>query len=547
MKIKNITFNFFSSYFPQKGLRILIITLLLIGILFRCTNIDTKVYWGDEVFTSWRLAGYTLNEFVQQVSDGKIRTIDELQQYQRIDPEKSVIEPIKVLAVEDCHPPLYYIIAWFWQKTFGDSIAVKRSLSVAISLLIFPCLYLLCRELFASPLVGWIALGLVAVSPIHVLYAQEFRQYSLWTVTILLSGWALLRSMRLQTKSSWLIYAASLLLLLYTHLFSLFVAAGHLIYVLINQGWRWNKKSRNFGLAFLAGVIAFVPWIVAIIINFRGFQEITDWTNQKTSLFSLFKIWLFNLMYTFIDLDNPIILKLSNDWLHLLIKIILGLLIGILVGYSIYFICKHSQQQTWLFVLTLMGVTGISLILPDLIPGGIRSTIPRYLIPCYLGIQLAVAYLIATKISNFKFPGYWRLLLIAILSVSLLSCQISSPAKTWWTKYGSYYNPEVAQIVNQSPNPLVITMPYGPRILALSYLLHPQVHIQFIDETKILKIPNGFSDIFFYRIPQPLLDTLNQQYNNQIKIIYQSPLPSAYYVEPLAQHCQLWLAKLVKR
>ena len=318
----------------QKGLRILIITVLVIGIFFRCVNIDKKVYWGDEVYTSLRLAGYTLNEFIEQVSDAKIRTIDELHQYQRIHPEKSLIDTIKVLAVEDCHPPLYYVLAWFWQRAFGDSVAVKRGLSVAISFLVFPLLYLLCRELFASPLVGWIALGIVALSPFHVLYAQEFRQYSLWTVTILVSSWTLLRSLRLNTKSSWLIYAGSLVLLLYTHLFSLFVAAGQLIYVVISQGWRWNQKVRNFGLAFLAGGVSFIPWIIAIITNFTTFQTVTDWSTQKTSFYSLFKTWVFNLVCIFIDLDSEgRIIYLGNNFLNTIVHLLLGSSIIVLVGY----------------------------------------------------------------------------------------------------------------------------------------------------------------------------------------------------------------------
>lgn len=45
-------------------------------------------------------------------------------------------------------------------------------------------------------------MALIAVSPFHVLYAQEAREYSLWTVTILLSSAALLRAMRVKTKLS---------------------------------------------------------------------------------------------------------------------------------------------------------------------------------------------------------------------------------------------------------------------------------------------------------------------------------------------------------
>ncbi|MEG3987264.1 hypothetical protein QUA13_08880 [Microcoleus sp. S28C3] len=48
----------------------------------------------------------------------------------------------------------------------------------------------------------WIAVGLLAVSPLHVLYAQEARPYCLWPALILISCASLLRAMRLETKLS---------------------------------------------------------------------------------------------------------------------------------------------------------------------------------------------------------------------------------------------------------------------------------------------------------------------------------------------------------
>ncbi|MEG4573035.1 hypothetical protein QUA56_10115 [Microcoleus sp. N3A4] len=55
--------------------------------------------------------------------------------------------------------------------------------------------------------------------------------------------------------------------------------------------------------------------------------------------------------------------------------------------------------QVWLFVLAVMAVTALAVVLPDVILGGIRSTKTRYLFPTYWGMQIAVAYLLATKIS----------------------------------------------------------------------------------------------------------------------------------------------------
>ena len=173
---------------------------------------------------------------VSQLCNGQEIGIEDLQKYQRLAPEKSLTDTVKSLAIEDSqHPPLYYLMVRLWVQQFGSSVAAIRTLSALISLVAFPCLFWLCLELFESSLVGWVALTLLAVSPIHILFAQEAREYSLWTVTILLSSASLLRAMRLNTTFSWGIYAISLALSFYTFLLSGLVAIGHFVYVLIAE------------------------------------------------------------------------------------------------------------------------------------------------------------------------------------------------------------------------------------------------------------------------------------------------------------------------
>ena len=529
------------------GLRFLVITLLVLGVFFRFANLDLKVYWGDEVYTSLRLAGYTLKEAVQELFDGQPKSFEELQQYQRPQSEKGIIPSIKALAIEDSqHPPLYYTIAWFWEQWFGSAIAVRRTLPALISLLVFPCLYGLCWELFESPLVGWVAVALVAVSPFHVLYAQEVREYSLWTVTILLSSWALLRSLRLNTKKSWAIYAATLVLGLYTYLFSVLIASGHIIYVFAIEKGRISKRVTAFLLASGFGFITFAPWLFYVANNLSTIQTTTSLLEGKVPLLSLWEKWGFNLSRAFIDLDSQgRIIPIGNS-LTEVVRNTLVITLVILVGYAIYFLCRHTPQRIWLFVLTLMGITGMSLILPDLIFGGIRSSATRYLVPCYLGIQVAVAYLLATRILGDGRRYLWRLVAIALLSAGVVSCVISSPAETWWNKYGSYYNPQVAKIINQAQRPLLISSGYLPRVLSLSYLLQPKVSIQFVEPANLSQIPEGFSDVFFYRPGEELQSRLTKHLKYKIEKIYQSP-PVFDYLEPISQHSEIWISKLVKR
>ncbi|MBN3938833.1 glycosyltransferase family 39 protein [Nostoc sp. NMS9] len=137
--------------------------------------------------------------------------------------EKGLSDTIISLQVDDPqYPPLYYILAWFWVEIFGNSVTIIRSLSAFISLLIFPSIYWLCRELFkASAWVSEVAIALMAISPIHLVYAQEAREYILWIVTVLLCSASLLRALRLESKDqvlrilNWEMYAVTLVLSLY--------------------------------------------------------------------------------------------------------------------------------------------------------------------------------------------------------------------------------------------------------------------------------------------------------------------------------------------
>ena len=81
-----------------------------------------------------------------------------------------------------------------------------RLLSALISLLAFPAMYWLCLELFNSKLISWAAVSLIAISPFHVLYAQEARDSSLWIVSFFVLRAALLWAIRKKQILPWIVY-----------------------------------------------------------------------------------------------------------------------------------------------------------------------------------------------------------------------------------------------------------------------------------------------------------------------------------------------------
>ncbi|MBD2740754.1 glycosyltransferase family 39 protein [Coleofasciculus sp. FACHB-1120] len=532
---------------PPTWLKFFIIVLLVLGIFFRVVNLDRKVYWGDETLTSLRIAGYTKAELTQELFDGHLIGVEDLQKFQQPNQEKGVSGTINSIVVDTPqHPPLYFLMARFWVQWFGSSPGTVRSLSAFISLLVFPCIYWLCRELFGSSLVGWVVIALIAVSPFQVLYAQEARPYSLWSVAILLSSVALLRAMRLGNRdtktliSTWGVYAATLTLGMYTQLFFVLVAIGHGIYLLTIEKFRFSKTVFAYLLASLVGFLTFVPWVLVILSNLSTVENTTGWSRQKESLFSWVKAWTRNITRTFLDADpegGAIAFGFDNQWTELIRLTLVGLIV-FLTGYSVYFLCRKTSKRAWLFVLTLIGVSCLPFILKDLISGGGLSGSTRHLVPLFLGIEIAVAYLLASKISwvsmSARTQKLWQIVLIAVVSSGVISCAISFQQEVWWNKTLSQtkYNPQIARILNQATQPLLVSDELLTMILPLSHALNPEVRLQLVVKPDVPQIPDGFRDVFLYRSSQKLKNALKTQ---------------NYTIEPAYQSGEVWLWKLEKK
>ncbi|HEY9811491.1 MAG TPA: glycosyltransferase family 39 protein [Halomicronema sp.] len=485
----------------RNKLRFFILCLIAIGTFFRFFNIDKKYYWYDETFTSLRISGYKESEIIKQVATGQILTPQDLQKYQYPTSEKTVFDTIQGLGTEEPQlTPLYFILAHWWGRVFGYSIAAIRSLSAILSLLIFPSIYWLCLELFQSSLTGLLAVGLVAVSPFHVLYAQEARPYSLWTVTILVSTAALLRAIKLKKKRWWVIYTFSLIISLYSHLLTALLALAHAIYILIIEKYRWTKNILRFSVSLAFVGISFFPWIVSILISRQTVSERLNWIDRPINVFSLLISWLINIARGYFDINSNA--DYGENYFILSPLIILAILV--LVAYSLYFLICHTPMRVWLLVMLLIGVIAIPIIIPDLIWGGIRSTKARYLIPCYLGMRLAVSYFLAYKIFALKSKvaqNQGKIITITLIFLGLISCTFSAVSDTWWIKEWGQSNPAIARIINKTKRPLIVSdisdSSYG-NLTSLSYLVDSKVRFQLILKPNIPQIPSGFSDIFIY-------------------------------------------------
>ncbi len=197
--------------------------------------------------------------------------------------------------------------------------------------------------------------------------------------------------------------------------------------------------------------------MIAIIKNSGKASDKTSWLSLRKFVSELMINWVGNISNQFFE--GEFYWNLLRAYLRYILPVILRILIR--VGYSLNLQVNKTQSRVWLFVVTLTFVI-VGIFLPaDLIRGGIRALNTRYMIPSYLGMQIAVAYFLAVKMTSpqvtMQLQKLWRLALAALLSMEIRSCCIYLPADSWWNKDRSYINIPIARTINSASGPLLIT------------------------------------------------------------------------------------------
>lgn len=509
---------------PPTWFKILVICLLVLAIFFRFAHPGQRVYWYDEAFTSLAISGHTVAEVKQEVFNQHIISVSALDKYQHINPDRGVADTIRYLITSDPqHPPLYYSMVRLWAQIFGDSPAGVRSLSAVISLLVFPSVYWLCLELFSAPIVAWVALLLIAVSPLQVFFAQEARQYCLWIVTILLSTAALLRAMRRDTKVSWALYTLTLTLGFYTHLLTILVAFAHAIYVAIREHFRFHKTI-NYLLSTTSTLLLFLPWLMLLLSQFNTALKLTEGWPEKLSNFEEITIFLSRATQFFIDIN-----LVSDAWINHKfflensgVYIITAICSLTLTAYLIYFYIKLNMQKT-LIIALIGGVCVCFWLFYGLTIGRPYLLNLRYQIPVYLSLQIALPGVLAFHVFLDKTwrQKVWQLLLVGLISGGIISDISIFKADAWWVQRNGKKTIEISQIINNSESALLISDDSGIQlgiILTLSHYLEPKVDLLLVGKDEIPIIYQNYKQIFFLDTRSKLYHQLQQDKTYSLKL-----------------------------
>ena len=198
---------------------------------------------------------------------------------------------VREMAV-DSSPPLYFLSLHLWRGVFGPSPEALRSFSVLMGVLAVPLTGLLARRLWGRP-TDLLAMGLVAVSPLHVYFSREVRPYPLLVVLALLSILGLERVADKQRTVDLLAYSLVTLAACYSHNYGLLLL-GFPILGALEGRLPWKTAAAGVVIV-LAGYAAWVPILIAQITS-GATQWIARWweaTPPPAALLKTFAVYSF--------------------------------------------------------------------------------------------------------------------------------------------------------------------------------------------------------------------------------------------------------------
>ncbi len=448
---------------------ILVVAAIIAASLLRLWDLDRLVVWHDEVFTLLRVFGFPQPEVEGAIFSHRLFDPAFLLHFQGPDPRYGWWDALRAFMEHPEHAPLYYVLAKVASLLPVDAVTAARGVSAIFGVLLAPAVYWLMRELFGRGPAPWVAALLAACSPTHFVYAQEARQYALWTLTAVVATAALVRALRRRQTRDWWLYGSLCAIGLWSHVLFALLLPIHAAYGLLAcRGRTLAGPARSWTLAAGGALAVFLPWLLVLTIHHERATYYTTWLARPISGVRMAIEWAIHLPRLFLDLNQP---GLGLQTL-LLIPLAWAL---------VRFLRRAPRPAAWL-LLAIAAVYTAAILVPDLLFGGSRSMHVRYALPSMLAIQLMVAWVIGDALASPSLAAR-RLAagaLAVLLAFGALSLAAIERADTWWNKKYSAENWKLARELNARAHPLVLASGSGVAIgelISLAYQLDDRVRL----------------------------------------------------------------------
>jgi 4-amino-4-deoxy-L-arabinose transferase-like glycosyltransferase len=241
------------------GELLLLLALLGATLAPRLYRLGERSYWYDEGFSVCNAAGTRPGRFLES-----LRTFTHVEWK---NPAPTVAAVCDSVRVTENTPPLYFLLLSLWMRAFGTGEAAVRGFSVLAGTLTVLLMLCLGRSLIPRPL-AWTAAWLLAVSPLHIYFSREARNYALAGLIAAGMLLLLLRAQREEearpsgpakrgTAGWWAAYWACGTLGLYTNYMFGPLMVAHGLALAVRR-----RPLRGWGTAVVGAFLLFAPWLL---------------------------------------------------------------------------------------------------------------------------------------------------------------------------------------------------------------------------------------------------------------------------------------------
>lgn len=247
--------------------------VILVGVALRVFALDQQGYWHDELYSVAHLTGF--DAYVLPSSDLDAVEVPRPAGDWREDLERDRFwQTLDRNLVHEGHPPLYQLGLKGWTSLFGRTVRSVRSFSLVPALLTIPVLYLIGLRL-RGPKLAAAAAALISVSPFHLYYSAEARNYAwamLFSALALLAIVGLWRQKRIGLDRWTAVWCVGVVGSSYSHYY-----AGLFCAVLLGIFLAVRRQKLGAALKLGAPFLFFAPWLPVLNAQI-GVHSADHWT-----------------------------------------------------------------------------------------------------------------------------------------------------------------------------------------------------------------------------------------------------------------------------
>jgi len=312
---------------------------IALGLVLRFANLTSKAVWTDEFAT----LVFSLGNSFRMVPLDQVIPLTDLLAPLQPSHDATAQDVVRHLTSESNHPPLYFLLNFWWLQLFPPrpdglvSIWAVRSLAALFGVFSIPAIFGLSWLTFRSWRVAHLAALLTAISPFGVYLAQEARHYTLpilWVIASLACLVVVVRKLVQGNPPPWWVCWMWIVvngLGMATHYFMGITLAAAGVVLLGTGIWQLRQDGHlkrplwlRVGVAIAGTLASILIWLP--IVQNVGDSNLTEWIARP---------W-----------QNPV------EWLMPIGRLVTSWI-------SMLYVLPVQAEQMWLAVLS--GVVGLNL------------------------------------------------------------------------------------------------------------------------------------------------------------------------------------------